>query len=265
LDIVRFSSTIRFVQGYRYLDRCGEALVRLEDTADEGWIPGEVKPSGGQMNNWRLGMNAQFNSESMTLNQTEYISFDHFQDQACKIYEILWKTFDIEKILTPTLQVILQIGFEDIAEATVHALELDLFEPEKKVLEVLGGRKSAVDCTLCTEADVERDGKPVVQRRRLQLRVLRQEGQPAFDERVMKRLRLLPVGQQKALGDLMQLRRRYPTMAPAAVQFDLENAWEGELLTRTFDLASFLKDSWEWASNVREALDALRTRRPRKE
>ena len=261
LDVVRVSSTVRFVQGYRYLDRCGEALVRLEDTTDEGWIPGQPTPSGSQMHNWRLGMRLQFGSESMTLHQTEYISFEHFQDEACKIYEILWKTFDVEKILSPTLQVILQIGFDELADATAHALKLDLCEPEKSVLDALGGRKSAIGYTLCTEGNVERDGNAVGQRRRLELQVVRQERQPDFDERVLRRLPLLPVGQQKALGDLMRLRRRYPRMTPAAVQFDLENAYEGELSARRFDFAGFLKDSWEWAGNVQKALQALQSER----
>jgi hypothetical protein len=164
-------------------------------------------------------MRAEFNSELMSVVQTEYLSFDHFQDETCKIYEILWKTFDIETILTPTLQVTVQIGFQELAEANMHALKLSLCEPDSGILHVLGGRESGVGYTLCTEADIVRDGNPVVQRRRLDFQVVRQERQPDFDQRVLTRLPLLPVGQQKALGDLMRLRKRYPIVAPAAVQF----------------------------------------------
>lgn len=258
LSVVRLSSTVRFVQGYRYLDRCGDALVRLENALDEGWIPGEAAPKGGRLHNWRLGMTAYFQSESMTVHQTEYLSFDHFQDQTCKLYDILWKTFEIEKVLSPTLQVILQIGFEELPEANKYALTLELCEPVSEIGGLLGGEKSAVDFTICTESDVVRDDHPVVQRRRLAFQVVRQERQPDFDDRIMRRLPLLPPGQEKALGDLMRLRRRYPRLKPAAVQFDLENASEGELLTRTFDLGSFLADSWEWAERLRGEIDVLR-------
>jgi hypothetical protein len=206
-------------------------------------------------------MRAQFDSESVTVHQTEYISFEHFQDQTCKIYEILWKTFEVERILGPTFQAILQIGFDELADASAHTLKMGVCEPEKTILDVLEGQPSTVAYTLCTETDAISDGNPVVRRRRLDFRSVRQERQPDFDERVIRRLPLLPVGQQKALGHLMQLRRRYPKMHPAAVQFDLETALEGELLTRTFDLSRFFNDSWEWIGNVRKRLQGLPGRR----
>ena len=28
-----------FIQGYRFLDRCGESLIALENTLAPGWIP----------------------------------------------------------------------------------------------------------------------------------------------------------------------------------------------------------------------------------
>jgi hypothetical protein len=46
LKPTQFSFTVRFVQGYRFLDRCGDAIIRLEETLDEGWIPGELVPTG---------------------------------------------------------------------------------------------------------------------------------------------------------------------------------------------------------------------------
>ncbi len=257
LTVVRLSSTLRFVQGYHCLDRCGAALIRLENTTDEGWIPGDITASRGHLHNWRLGMRAQFNSERMTVHQTEYISFDHFQDQTCKIYEVLWQTFDLKTILTPSLQVILQIGFEELADANTYALKLRLCEPEKALLSALGGEQSAVGYTICTESNAVRDGSLIVDRHRFEFNVVRQERQPDFDERVLRRLPLLPVGHQEALGHLMRLRRRYPKIAPVAVQFDLESSCEGELLTRTFRLSTFLQDSWEWVGTVQERLQTL--------
>ena len=259
IEVVRLGSTIRFIQGYRYLDRCGEALIRLEQSLGEGWIPGETSPQAGHMQNYQLGMQTRFSSESMTVQQTEFVSFEHFQHEMCKTYDILWNTFDIDKILTPTLQVIMQIGFEELEEASAYALRLNTCQPCAQVLEVLGGTESAVRFTLCTDFDIVRDANPAVQRHRLDIQVLRQERQPDFDERILRRLPLLPVGQQKALGHLMSLRRRHPSIAPAAVQFDVENLCEGEFLTRTFDLGDFLTDSWEWSRKVHEALEALQS------
>ena len=45
-DTTEFRASVRFVQGYRYLDRCGEALIKLENSLHEGWIPTEPTPKG---------------------------------------------------------------------------------------------------------------------------------------------------------------------------------------------------------------------------
>ncbi len=241
------------------MDRCGEALVRLENSTDEGWLPGEIVPQGGVMRNFRLGMGARFSAESMTVEQMEYISFDHFQDQTCKIFEVLWNTFDIDTILTPSFRCFFQVGFDELKKASEYALGLSVCKPAQVLLSTLGGRESAVSYALCTEKDEDRDGQMFVQRRRVDFQTVRQERQPDFDQRVVQRLALLPVGQQKALGDLMKLRRQHRTLTAAAVQFEVENSWEGELLVRTFDLKGFLGDSWDWARKFRKDLEALRT------
>src|SRR5215213_5985905 len=90
-------ATIRFIQGYRYLDRCGETLIRLEQTLAEGWIPTETTPASGTMKNDLLGMVVGFNSGSMTVQQSEFLSFEHFRDQTCKVYETLWRTLEIDR------------------------------------------------------------------------------------------------------------------------------------------------------------------------
>lgn len=83
----QFFFAVRFDQGYRYLDRCGEAVIRLEDTLDRGWIPGETIPTGGQFHNYSLGLWTQFNSSLLTVVQYEFMSHKHFADQGAKILE----------------------------------------------------------------------------------------------------------------------------------------------------------------------------------
>jgi hypothetical protein len=247
-------ATIRFDQGYRYLDRCGEALVRLDDILDEGWIPTETTPSRGALRNYRLGMSAQFHSELMTVHQSEFISFEHFRDQACKIYEILWKTFEVKRIVTPVFRVILQAGFEEVEKADEYVRNMNLCKPDQKVLHLLGGHQSAATFTVCTQEQVTWQDSPVVRRRRLEVSVIRQERQPDFDERVMRRLPLVPMRQQSALGALMKLRRQHPKVYPVAAQFDLENAHECEGRSDTFNLSRFLDESWKWTEHVRTSI-----------
>src|SRR4051812_34957603 len=84
----------RFTQGYRYLDRCGEAMVRLERNLDKGWITGDINPSAGNMRNYTLGLTAKFSSETVLVDQSEFIAYDSFKDQSCKMFETLWRTFE---------------------------------------------------------------------------------------------------------------------------------------------------------------------------
>ena len=73
-SILRLQLGIRFVQGYRYLDRCGEALIRLENSLAEGWIPAEATPTAGALKNAVLGMDVTFNSLGLGILQTDFIS-----------------------------------------------------------------------------------------------------------------------------------------------------------------------------------------------
>src|SRR5438874_533320 len=104
--------TIRFIQGYRYLDRCGEALVRLESVLGDGWLPIEAAPKGGGIKNDALGVVATFNTEAMTVQQSEFIAFETFLDSAGKIYDTLWQVFEIKRIIGPAMRIVLQMGFK---------------------------------------------------------------------------------------------------------------------------------------------------------
>jgi hypothetical protein len=252
-------STIRFIQGYRYLDRCGEAIIKLENSLAEGWIPTETSPKAGTLKNDVLGMTVGFHSESMTTVQVEFISFEHFLDQTCKIYDILWQTFDIKKINVPTLRVILQHGFGEgeLDKAQEYLTRLNLCQPRAEVVSLLGGNLYVADCVLVTTADVDWNKHPVNQRRRLQTQVIRQERLPPFDERMLKRSRLLGDKQSQAIAALMKLRKQHPEVAPVAAQLDVEHSFETEFSTKAFDLPGFLGDAWKWAESVGNGISGL--------
>ena len=250
LQATQFILTVRFDQGYRYLDRCGEAIIRLESTLDKGWIPGELAPTGGQLNNFTLGMGAVFNTESLTVNQTEFMSFTHFVDQGCKIFEVLRNTLEIKRLVTPVLRVLYQIGFleADDAESFLRRLSLNRIDPA--FLTEFGGQESALDFALVTYDETNWQETPVKRRRRVAANVLRQERQPTFDERVMRRLPLLPERYHDAIRGLREFRRIHSRIAGIALQFDVENSLEAEFNTRTFDLPAFLQSSHAWCEQV---------------
>lgn len=255
---VTFST--RFVQGYRFLDRCGEALVSLEDTLDKEWLTGEATPKGGGMKNEVTGMVTGFNSESMSVTQSEYFDAALFIDQACKIYAVLRDKFEIGRINAPSMRLQLQRGFEDTDpdEASRVLNGMGLCSVPGNVLTLVGGEKSSLDFTLVTTSEAEWQEQRVRRRRRMVTSVLRQERLPTFDERLIRRARLLPQKQAEAISAILNARKRMPEVFPVAIQFDLETSFEEEFAARSFDLAEFLRAGWTWAEHVREELDKIK-------
>lgn len=245
-EVHQIASTIRFLQGYRFLDRCGEAIIRLEDALDSGWIPGEISPKGGALVNHELGMTAQFHSESMTVAQAEFLDLRLFRDQACKMYDVLRQTFEIATIKAPSLRVVWQQGFAEISEAETYLASLGLVLVSGKVASALDGSQSALSFTVCTEDDVLWKDESVLQRRRLDVRTVMQVKQPTFDDRLLRRARLLPDRQRDAMQALAKLRQQHRAQSTIAAQFDLENSFESEFRTELFDLPAFYSESWNW-------------------
>ena len=118
-EVAELQAHAKFEQGFRYLDRCGEAMVRLLKILHTDWTAGEITPTGGVLRNFALGMSAKFNAESVTVEQDDVIDFETFTDQTCKIYEVLWRTFEIERIRIPLLRVTVKVGCPDQTIASV--------------------------------------------------------------------------------------------------------------------------------------------------
>ncbi len=260
LEVHAIHASVRFVQGYRYLDRCGEALIKLENVLDDGWITTETTPKAGSLRNDQLGMVATFNSETMTVSQEEFIAFEHFLDQTCKLYETLWQTFEIKRIHLPSIRILVQKGFEgedELDAASQFVLSLRLFTPHPELSQLLGGKVNTGEFVLVTEEDLKWHEDLVHRRRRLQSQVVRQERQPPFDERMLKRTRQLGDRQRDALAALMKIRKHHPEIAPVAAQFDLEDSFETEFSSQHFDLPAYLMEGWEWAETVRGKITRL--------
>jgi len=252
IEQAQFVFTVRFLQGYRYLDRCGEALIALEETLDNGWIPEEIAPSGGSLQNFTLGMAARFNSEFLTVVQSEFLSFSNYSDQTCKLFDVLRSTFEIDRVFTPAFRVVLQTGFSDEAAAEEYLRDLHLCTASEGILSSLGGKPDAVNYTITTRENIDWQGSSASIRRRLEVRTVRQERQPRFDERLLRRLSLLTPKQQEAMKDLRRLRRQHSKPCDIAVQFDVETSLESEFKSSLLDLSEFLHTSLDWSQSLAE-------------
>lgn len=78
---------IRYAFGHTYLDRCGQTMVDIERMLPE-WIPGEVKPTGGNLVNAKDNFSAVFGNDAFTLTaQNPEDDLDLFVKHA----GVLWK------------------------------------------------------------------------------------------------------------------------------------------------------------------------------
>jgi hypothetical protein len=251
--------SLRFIQGYRYLDRCGECLIRLEESLDEGWIPVETSPTSGSIKHEPLGMGVNFNSEGMNVRQSEYLLFESFKDQSCKAYETLWRALGIDRINTPALRLWYQKGFDENQEdeAEQHLLRMGLCQTDEQLLRAMGGQHAALQLTVVTQQDALLNDSPVEWRRRLQANVVKQVRQQNFDARFLQRSRALGNRQGDAIRAMQTLRKRHPDLAPVAVQLEIEASLDMELSTKEFNMPDFIVQSKEWADKLMDSVVRL--------
>ena len=256
----QIAATVRFVRGYRFLDRCGEALLQLEDKMGEGWIPNEASPRNGVMKNDALRMVVSFNSELMTIQQDATPSFEHFQDAACRAFDIIKRTLELERVIAPSCKVVYQKGFDDdqLEEARRWIAAIGICAVQSDVIALLGGKQDSLDFALLTSDSLIWDGQAVDQRRRLASLIVRQERQAPFDERLLRRVKMLPQNQRDAMVALTKLRRQLPDVLPLAVQIELEHVFETEFNTRILDYPGFIQEALDWARKVAAGIPQFR-------
>ncbi len=248
--------TARWIQGYRYLDRCGECLVRLEDRLELGWIPVETSPTSGSMKNEPLGLALSFNSEGVNVRQTLFLDSAVFLDQSCTIYDTLRKTLEIDRIATPALRVFYQVGFaaDQVDDAERELLEMNLCEVNASLLNAMGGENFAVQFTTVTRDKPQIQKLGAQMRRRFQAVVVRQERQHTVDSRLLAQARSLGKKQADAIVAIQQLKKRIPEISPVAIQFEVESSLDGDVSTREFNIRDFIVDSSGWADSVMKSV-----------
>jgi hypothetical protein len=112
----------RYERGYRYLDRCGDAMVILEDLLAEGtgclWFPAEATPTAARMICPDLDATLVFNAQSLVLEQAPVgdVEFDFARIAADSLGLIVGR-FALEKMRRFGWRQIKLLPTNDIDEA----------------------------------------------------------------------------------------------------------------------------------------------------
>ena len=228
------------------MDRCGELIIKIEESLDEGWIPKDVAPKGLVMVNHDLGMALSIDAGHLTMSNDRFVDKSMFTDQICKAYDLLIKVFGISKVNAPSLQLDWQRGFESAEEAEEHLAKMNLCETHLGLSNALPGKQSEFSFVVCSEEETTWKEFNVLRRYRMEGKTLRQMRQAPFDERLLQRARLLPSRQNEALQALLKVRDSRSEISPFAVQLSVEVAIETEMESKVFDYYSFISESFRW-------------------
>lgn len=94
---------IRYKQGYRYLDRCGDAMVLLEDalpaiSGNKIWMPEDMAPQGARMKCPNLDLTLVFDAARFCLDQNPTDIECPFEDVVLYAFETIAAKFAIEHL-----------------------------------------------------------------------------------------------------------------------------------------------------------------------
>lgn len=241
----------RYERGYRYLDRCGDAMVILEDLLSEQtacvWLPGEVSVSSARMICPDLDVTLVFDAQRLILDQAPV------GDVQC----------DFARIAADSLGVIKgRFGLEEMRRFGWRQIELvpanDLDEAERLSVRhapVTDWRRSKSDDLLPREYEQAYRFESENRSRGIRISV-KPFARVGVELHVDERLRLpphhLPEGQHKALIDQQRRAKKqsedpdvglsidvdfylmWPPMELSVIEFAREAKQEADLLGREF-------------------------------
>jgi hypothetical protein len=260
-SVHEITATIHFVRGYRYLDVCGETLLKLLDELGDDWLTNDPTPQSGILRNPAESLTLQFNSSAMSVTQSNAINFDRFCEASTSAYEVIWQQLGLDTVHLPVFRVIFERPFEDVTAAQTYLDSFHLFQARQELRDVMAGEVTASNFSFCTERDSTINDLAVRCRQRIAMNIVKRTTTLSkIDSRLLRRSGQLPVRERKAVDSALKELKRSGDISPWAVQMDLERSFESDLPTRGFPARKFIEDAWAWMGQVLETLGAARNK-----
>ena len=229
----------RFEQGYRYLDRCGETMVILEDTLPEVsnhamWMPQEMTPTGARIKCPECDLVVVFDTAKLCIDQNPADVECPFIEIAKYILTTLVSKFDIHRISRFGNRRKLVLPADSIEEA--EALSVAKAPNHAWPTAELDGMKPRM-CDATTTLETEDRSKGI----RFCIEVIyRIEAPVHLDPLLLRPPHLLKVDQHKVLLDQMKRQAQREKSPVAGLQLDIDYWW---LNPDEPDADVFLRDS----------------------
>lgn len=219
---IRQTFEARYEKGYRYLDRCGEAMLILEDALPDltgkVWMPEEISPAGARLKCPELDAVVVFDASHLVVEQNPIdVSFD-FAALARLVHGIVAARFDIRVTVRFGGRGYFMVGTDSIDDA--EKLARRLLPLEGWPVDSIGQMKlKAGEVVALFESE---EGESIRIAAKPSFKV---EAPLTLDDRLKMPVKLLPAKQPEALLDQLKRRKQREEDPVAGVLLDVDYAW----------------------------------------
>lgn len=236
---------LRYAHGHRYLDRCGETLIEVENRAP-GWVSQEVTPSNGALMYLDKEILFNFNSYKLDAVQEDPKDTKVFREQVALLADIVCRNLGISRFIRIGVRFIFLYPATSMEEAEEMVRRSNVATPSPRLLQVCGSALHAQKHIF-----IFQDGNVG---RRIEIGSLRREEGRLGPELLAVEPRNLPKGQREAFIRKLHETKRYSEDPRFSLQVDIDNY---EYDPDTFSAPSFVEKHEEFARN--ELLELLRS------
>lgn len=233
---------VRYAKGHRYLDRCGETLIEIEEEFPE-WIPQEISPSKGSLVHLARNINLNFNSYKLDASQEDPKSTSELIEQVSPIVDIVCKNFGLSQFIRLGVRFFFLFPATSMEQAEEYVRKANLVSINPKLIEACGPNITAQKHVIIFESGNEG--------RRIEFNAVRREEARLPPQLLAAEPKVLPRGQREALIKKLQESKRYGEDPRFAMQVDVDN-YERE--PESFNVKAFVEKHEEF---IREKLLGL--------
>ena len=215
---------IRYKQGYRYLDRCGDAMVLLEDalpaiSGNKIWMPENISPQGARMKCPDLDLVFVFDAARFCLDQNPTDIECPFEDIALYVFGTIASKFAIKHLtrLGRRQRFLLPVdSIEDAGRLSLKKLPLDDWPVEN--IDDMSHQSSDATCVL--------ESKDRSKGVRFSIgSVYKIDAPSKIDPRLKKAPHLLDKGQREALINNLRRAKQRQEDPAAGLEIDIDYWW----------------------------------------
>jgi len=229
----------RYDRGYRYLDRCGDTMVILEEALpkisnDHVWMPEEMQPKGARMKCPELDLVLAFDTYRLCLDQNPAEKECPFEEIAKYAFETVVAKFDIRETRRFGNRQLYILPTDSVEEAERLSLK------KVPLSDWPVGGENGLKAHSCEATIVMENEDKTVSVRFAVKPAFKIEAPVQIDARLKMPPHLLDTGQREALlGQLKRQKQREETPL-AGLMLDMDYWWTAP---EKPDVSKFLSDS----------------------